>query len=58
MRLDHDPACMTPDERRRFDELKQELRRAVDGAERTMGYRHSSHTVVTEGQDGHDVLWQ
>jgi hypothetical protein len=58
MRLDHDPECMTPDERRKFEELKTELRRAVNMVERTSGYRHPSHQVATEGQDGQNVLWQ
>lgn len=64
MRLDYDSDCMTPEERRRFEKLKAELERAVNGAERATGYRHSSHEVVTEGQDGQDgqdgpdVLWQ
>jgi len=58
MRLDHDPECMTPDERRKFEELKTELGRAVNMVERTSGYHHPSHQVATEGQDGQNVLWQ
>jgi len=58
MRLDHDPECMTPDERRRFEGLKRELERALNRAESMLGYRPSSHQVATEAQDGQEVLWQ
>ncbi len=64
MRLDHDSECMTPDERKRFEELEKELKRAVDRVERTWGYRPSPHQVIVQGQDGQEgrddqeVLWQ
>lgn len=58
MRLDHDPECMTTEERRRFEKLKTEFERAVIGAEIVLGYRHSSSQVASESQDGQDVLWR
>jgi len=57
MRLDHDPECMTFDERRRFERLK-ELRRVRNRVARTPGYRHRPQWVAAEGKDGQDVLWE